>query len=56
MRYEYKKLQIELEDEEVYYLWDLIAFALDYNAQKKCLTQEKEDFARKLLDITNEMR
>ena len=54
MRYAYKNVSIELEDDEVYWLWDLISFALDLDAQKKCLTDEKRAFAKRLLDITNE--
>jgi len=56
MTYNYKNIQINLEDEEVYWLWDIIAFALDYDAEKKCLTDDKRAFAKRLLDITNEMK
>ena len=56
MRYEYKEIQLTLEDREVYWLWDLISFALDYDAEKNCLTEEKRAFAKKLVDITNEMK
>lgn len=56
MRYEYKELHLTLEGEEVYWLWDLISFALDLDAKENCLTDEKRTFARKLIDITNEMK
>ena len=55
MRYEYKRLLLELEAEEVYWLWDLISFALDYDAKNKVLTDEKRKFAKRLIDITDEM-
>ena len=56
MTYSYKQLQLNLEDTEVYYLWDLIAFALDYDLQNKgmILTDEKREFAKKLLNICDE--
>lgn len=56
MRYDYNVLTLELEDEEVYWMWDLISFALDLDAKENCLTDEKRRFARKLLEITREDR
>ena len=56
MNYKYNHLTINLEENEVFYLWDLISFALDYDAQNNCLTDEKRAFAKKLLNITDEMK
>ncbi len=58
MTYNYKQLQLNLEDIKVYYLWDLIAFALDYDIQNKemVLTDEKRKFAHKLLNICDESK
>lgn len=55
MTYEYKELQITLKDDEVYWLWDLISFALDLDAEKNVLTDDKRRFAKRLLNITDEM-
>ena len=54
MTYEYKELQINLEGDEVYWLWDLISFALDLDAEKNVLTDDKRSFARRLLNVTDE--
>ena len=58
MTYNYKQLQLNLEDIEVYYLWDLIAFALDYDILNKemILTDEKRKFAKKLMKICDETK
>lgn len=58
MRYEYKNLKIELEDNEVYMLNDLLLFALDYDAENhhEKLTDEKRLFAKRLISITKEDR
>ena len=56
MRYEYKELSLHLEGDEVYWLWDIVMFALDHDAEKKCLNDDKRAFARRLVDITNEMK
>ena len=55
MTYEYKELQITLKDDEVYWLWDLISFALDLDAEKNVLTDDKRRFAKRLINITDEM-
>lgn len=56
MTYQYNKLTITLNDDEVYMLNDIILFALDYDAEnnKTKLTDEKRKFAKKLVDITDE--
>jgi len=58
MTYNYKQLQLNLENDEVYWLWDLIMFALDYDAanDNKKLTDEKRKFAKKLVDICDESK
>ena len=58
MRYEYKNISIELENEEVYWLWDLLMFALDYDAEnnKQKLTDEKRAFAHRLTNIIDEAK
>lgn len=58
MTYNYKQLQLILENDEVYWLWDLIMFALDYDAanDNKKLTDEKRKFAKKLVDICDESK
>ena len=44
MIYKYDKLTLTLEEQEVYWLWDIILFALDYDSEnnKQKLTDEKE--------------
>lgn len=56
MTYEYTNVKITLENNEVYWLWDIISFALDYDVKEKVLTDEKRAFAKKLTDILNEMK
>ncbi len=58
MIYRYNKLVITLEDDEVYMLNDILLFALDYDAEnnKTKLTNGKREFARKLVDITDETK
>lgn len=58
MIYKYDKLTLTLEDQEVYWLWDIIAFAIDYDKENKNqkLTDEKRAFAKKLMDITDECK
>lgn len=56
MRYKYRELDLSLEDEEVYWLWDIIAFALDLDAKEKVLTDNKRHFAKKLMDILDESK
>lgn len=56
MNYNYEQLNITLQGNEVYWLWDIIMFALDHDAEKNCLNDEKRAFAKKLVDITNEMK
>ena len=58
MTYNYKQLQLNLENDEVYWLWDLIMFALDYDAANNGtkLTNEKREFAKKLVDICDESK
>ena len=56
MTYEYKQLAIILNDDEVYMLNDLILFALDYDARANCLTDKKREFAKKLVEITDETK
>lgn len=55
MTFSYDNITIHLEGEEVYWLWDLISFALDYDADKDVLTEDKRNFAKRLLNITDEM-
>jgi hypothetical protein len=56
MIYQYNKLTITLEEDEVYLLNDIILFALDYDAENNGtkLTDEKREFAKKLAYITDE--
>lgn len=58
MIYQYKKLTITLEEDEVYMLNDIILFALDYDAENNGtkLTNEKREFAKKLVNITDETK
>lgn len=58
MIYNYNMLTLTLEEQEVYWLWDIIAFVLDYDVENKNqkLTDEKRVFAKKLMDITNESK
>lgn len=56
MRYKYKNIEIALESDEIYWLWDIISFALDYDMKNNCLTDEKRAFAKRLIDILNEMK
>lgn len=58
MTYQYNKLTITLNDDEVYMLNDIILFALDYDAEnnKTKLTDEKRKFAKKLVEITDETK
>ena len=48
MRIEYKSVKIELENNDVYNLWDIICFALDHHAEHNCLNEEQLTFANKL--------
>lgn len=56
MRFEYKEMNIELEGIEVYWLCDLLLFALDYDAENghQKLTDEKRNFANKLINATKD--
>lgn len=58
MIYKYDKLTLTLEEQEVYWLWDIILFALDYDSEnnKQKLTDEKRAFAKKLTDILDECK
>ncbi len=58
MTYQYKELTITLNDDEVYMLNDIILFALDYDAENNetKLTNEKREFAKKLVNITDETK
>ena len=56
MTYDYNSLTLNLEGDEIYWLWDIVMFALDHDAEKKCLNDDKRAFARRLVDITNEMK
>ena len=56
MEYKYKEIILSLEDEEVYWLWDIVAFALDLDAKEKVLTDDKRHFAKKLIDILDESK
>jgi hypothetical protein len=58
MIYKYDKLTLTLEEQEVYWLWDIILFALDYDIEnkKQKLTDEKRAFAKKLTDILDEFK
>ena len=58
MTYQYKELTITLNDDEVYMLNDIILFALDYDAENNGtkLTDEKREFAKKLVNITDETK
>lgn len=58
MIYQYNKLTITLNEDEVYMLNDIILFALDYDVENNMtkLTNEKREFAKKLVDITDETK
>ena len=56
MTFNYDNITIHLEGDEVYWLWDLISFAMDHDAEKNVLTDDKRRFAKKLLEITDEMK
>lgn len=58
MTYQYNKLTITLNEDEVYMLNDIILFALDYDAENNMtkLTNGKREFAKKLVDITDETK
>lgn len=58
MTYQYKQLVITLNDDEVYMLNDIINFALDYDVENNLtiLTNGKREFAKKLVDITDETK
>ena len=58
MIYQYNKLTITLNEDEVYMLNDIILFALDYDAENNMtkLTNGKREFAKKLVDITDETK
>ena len=51
-------IKIELENEnEINVFWNIIAFALDLQAQRAelkrpCMTEEEEEMAHKLYDLT----
>lgn len=56
MTYQIKELQLNLHEDDVYYLWDLIMFALDKDAEDHCLTEDKRAFAKKLCNILDETK
>ena len=56
MTYQIKEMQLNLHNEDVYYLWDIIMFALDKDAEEHCLTDEKRKLAHKLCDILDESK
>ena len=58
MTYQYKQLTITLNDDEVYMLYDIILFALDYDTEnnRTKLTNGKREFAEKLVAITDETK
>ena len=56
MNYKYKNIDLHLENDEVYWLFDLLLYALDYDCEKKCLTGEKREFAKKLINILDEQK
>lgn len=61
MRYELSDLTITLEKDEINLFWNIIEFALDYQAlkEKECqplMTENELNLARKLADITNEYK
>ena len=58
MTYQYNKLTITLNEDEVYMLNDIILFALDYDVENNGtkLNDEKRKFAKKLANITDETK
>lgn len=58
MTYKYNKLTITLEDDEVFMLNDILLFALDYDIENNGtkLINGKKEFAKKLVDITDEFK
>jgi hypothetical protein len=58
MTYNYNKLTLTLEEDEVFMLWDIIQFALDYDNEnnKSKLINGKRDFANRLADILDELK
>lgn len=60
MTYEKEKITISLEDDEVNDFWDIIMFALDYNAAAKkkkpgecgIMSESQEKLAHKLEEIS----
>lgn len=62
MRLTQNNLTIELENEnEIEAFWNIIAFALDLQAQrdeekKPCMTEEEKNMAHKLYDLTERKR
>lgn len=49
-----KEIQITLKDFEIDHFWNLIAFALDLDAEKHCLTTAEREMANRLYDQTYE--
>ena len=61
MRYELSDLTITLEKDEINLFWNIVEFALDYQALKEkegkpCMTENELKLARKLAEITNEYK
>ena len=53
MRITQDNIKIELESEsEIEIFWNIIAFALDFNAKENRMTDEELKMARKLYDLT----
>lgn len=45
------KITIVLEEDEIYNLWDILAYAYDYNVSNKVLSESKQQLLEKLLDV-----
>ena len=56
MNYKYKHLEINLFDEEVYFLWDLLKFIMDEEVVSNFLSPEKKKLCQKLIDICDEFK
>lgn len=55
MRYAYKNVELDLEGDEVYMLWDIISFGLDHDAEHKAMSEEERAFAKSLKSVLDEM-
>lgn len=58
MTYKYNEITLTLKEDDVFMLWDILQFALDYDSEnnKSKLTNGKREFAEHLSSILDEMK